>query len=164
MNNCTDPVVNQVKKWCTYSWSKKINFMDWVAYWWGRYGSTSPSTKVLHGANSNLDLIHDCFIHLSVCGNKFYSIDAWPMCLVVPWNQDPFKGASYWWQSWVLKPLTDIRWSIILPEIIKCLFYRLNLSRPSHWQKSFVTFGLGSSSQILVANWKNIHASFTDKE
>ena len=30
MNNHTGPVVNQVKKWCAYSWSKKINFMDRV--------------------------------------------------------------------------------------------------------------------------------------
>ena len=28
------------------------------------------------------------------------------------------------------------------------------LSPPSRWQKSFATFGLGSSSQLLVANWK----------
>ena len=142
MNNRAVPEVNQVRKWCTFSWSKKINFMDWVAYWWGRYGSTSPSTKVLHGANSNLDLIQDCFIHLSVCGNKFYSIDAWPMCLVVPWNQDPFKGASYWWQSWVLKPLTDIRWSIILPEINKC-FLSFKPVTPKPLTKKFCYFWSG---------------------
>ena len=27
-----------------------FSFMDWVAYQWGRYGCSSPSTKVLHGA------------------------------------------------------------------------------------------------------------------
>ena len=31
-------------------------------------------------------------------------------------------------------------------------------------KKSFATFGLGSILQLLVANWKNIPASFTDKE
>ena len=44
----------------------------------------------------------------------------------------------------------------------------LSLLRACHPQatdkKSFATFGLGSISQILVANWKNIPASFTDKE
>ena len=25
-----------------------FTFMDWVAYWQGRYGSSSPSTEVLH--------------------------------------------------------------------------------------------------------------------
>ena len=29
--------------------TKKINFMDWVAYWWGQSGCSSPSTKGLHG-------------------------------------------------------------------------------------------------------------------
>ena len=37
------------------------------------------------------------------------------------------------------------------------------LSPPSHWQKSFVTFGLGYNLQIFVANWKNIPASITDR-
>ena len=35
---------------------------------------------------------------------------------------------------------------------------------PEPVTKSFATFGLGSSLQLLVANWKNIPASFTDKE
>ena len=25
-----------------------VTFMDWADYWWGRYGCSSPSTKVLH--------------------------------------------------------------------------------------------------------------------
>ena len=29
---------------------KLFNFMDGVAYWWGRYGSSSPSTKGFHGS------------------------------------------------------------------------------------------------------------------
>ena len=48
MNNHTGPMVNQVKKWCTRSWSNFFNFMDWVACWWGRYGCSSLGTKVLH--------------------------------------------------------------------------------------------------------------------
>ena len=36
----------------------------------------------------------------------------------------------------------------------------MNLSTPSHWQKSFATFGLGSSSQILVPNWKKYPCQF----
>ena len=28
---------------------KKFTFIDWVAYWRGQYGCSSPSTKVLHG-------------------------------------------------------------------------------------------------------------------
>ena len=35
-----------------------------------------------------------------------------------------------------------------------------SLTPLSHWQKSFVTFGLGSSSQILVANWKKYPCQF----
>ena len=31
---------------------------------------------------------------------------------------------------------------------------------PSHWQKSFATFSLGSNSQILVANWKKYPCQF----
>ena len=36
----------------------------------------------------------------------------------------------------------------------------LNLSPLNHWQKSFMTFGLGSSSQHLVANWKKYPHKF----
>ena len=38
------------------------------------------------------------------------------------------------------------------------------LSPTSPWQFFFATFGLGSNLQILIANWKNIPASSTDKE
>ena len=48
MNNHTGPVVNHVNKWCTYAWSNFFNFLDWVAYWWGWYGCSSPSTKGFH--------------------------------------------------------------------------------------------------------------------
>ena len=34
------------------------------------------------------------------------------------------------------------------------------LSPPSHWQKSFATFGLGSSLRHLVANWKKYPCQF----
>ena len=40
----------------------------------------------------------------------------------------------------------------------------LNTVTPEPLTKSLATFGLGSNLQILVANWKNIPASFTDKE
>ena len=39
-----------------------------------------------------------------------------------------------------------------------------HLSRPSHQQKSFATFGLGFSLQLLVANWKKYPVSFINKE
>ena len=35
-----------------------------------------------------------------------------------------------------------------------------NLPPPSHWQKSFVTFGLGSSLPLLVANQKKYPCKF----
>ena len=48
-----------------------------------------------------------------------------------------------------------------------CNFYELGLYfgksvsvTPSQWQKSFATFGLGSSSQILVPNWKKYPCQF----
>ena len=34
------------------------------------------------------------------------------------------------------------------------------LSPPSHWQKSFMSFSLGSSSWLLVANWKKYPHEF----
>ena len=45
MNNCTGPMVNQLKKYLAHS---QLTFMDWIAYRRGRYRCSSPSTKVLH--------------------------------------------------------------------------------------------------------------------
>ena len=45
----TGPVVNQLKKWSIQSWNRKpLTFTDWIAYWEGRAGTLSPSTKVFH--------------------------------------------------------------------------------------------------------------------
>ena len=69
----------------------------------------------------------------------------------------------------------DVMWNIctylFVPNCALCRNHKKTLlllwgylSPPSHRQKSFETFGLGSTLQILVANWKKIPASFTDKE
>ena len=35
---------------------KKFTFIDWVAYWRGQYGCSSPSTKVLHDVANTFSL------------------------------------------------------------------------------------------------------------
>ena len=50
MNSCTGPVVNQLKEIMQKQLKQIIlYFTDCVASWRGRYGCSSPSTKLLHG-------------------------------------------------------------------------------------------------------------------
>ena len=60
--------------------------MDWVAYWWGRYGCSSPGTKVLPG-----------WVGLNQCdqiARLFFNI--WPFATVefCPWTLNFDKACS----------------------------------------------------------------------
>ena len=61
----------------------------------------------------------------------------------IHYNTCYFAKTSFWWVN--IKCLAEMLWY---------------LSPPSHWQKSFVTFGLGSSLSLLVAIRKKYPCQF----
>ena len=92
------------------------------------------------------------WIPLSVCCTKYVKRAAVIQWLLVDWLLRKKRSAvqiEYFWNLWFLEKF--LVWSQLL---------MLFLSPLSHWQKSFATFGLGCSLQLLVANWKKYPRKF----